>query len=127
MWERLRQAFTRQRGIEISDADSIAEGEARCVELGPSGPRPPGRLGRSGISMAVLCRVEGELFALDVRCPHEGGMIIDGPLVDGRYAVCPLHHFLFDPRTGRQKEGFCGPAHRYRLEQRDGVTTLYAR
>ena len=80
-----------------------------------------------GHNYSVACRVEGELFALDVRCPHEGGMIVDGPLIDGRFALCPLHHYLFDPRTGRQKDGFCGPARRYRLVERDGVATLYER
>ena len=62
----------------------------------------------------ILCRVEGRLHALDALCPHEGGRIVPGPLVEGKYALCPLHNYKFDPRTGKAVDVSCKAARTYR-------------
>ena len=65
------------------------------------------------------------LHALDSICPHEGGRIAPGPLAEGRFAFCPLHGYLFDPRTGAVVHGMCRKATTYRVEEKDGQATLY--
>ena len=46
--------------------------------------------------------------------------MIPGPLVQGKFAVCPLHNFQFDPRNGRVERGACRSARCFRIEERDG-------
>ncbi|MCP3917527.1 MAG: Rieske 2Fe-2S domain-containing protein [bacterium] len=62
-----------KRGVLVPGADKLQEGEARKVDV----------------------------HALDSSCPHEDGRIVPGPLVEGHQAVCPLHNYHFDVRTGK--------------------------
>lgn len=73
-------------GRTLGDLSDLADGQMRCFEgVGPHG--------------LLVCRVGGELFALDDNCSHA-----DTPLTEGRlrgYSVtCPLHGAAFDVRTG---------------------------
>ncbi len=72
--------------IELGDLGDLADGELRCFE----------NVGRDGI---VVCRVGGQLYALDDNCSHA-----DTPLSEGRlrgFAItCPLHGASFDVRDG---------------------------
>jgi len=43
-----------------------------------------------------------------------GGQIQTGPLEKGRFAICPLHRYFFDPSTGKAEGVTCRPAKRYR-------------
>lgn len=72
----------------------------------------------------LLCRVRGRLHALDTLCPHEGGRLAEGPLVEGRYAFCPLHLYKFDPRDGRAVEVDCAPARTLPVREVDGVAEV---
>lgn len=49
--------------------------------------------------LIVLYRVEGEFFATDDVCTHDGGPLSDGELEDHTIA-CPRHGAKFDIRTG---------------------------
>ena len=82
-------------GLHASAPDSSSQMSSKMVPKAHAGEK-----------VGVLCRVDGELHALDALCPHEGGRIHDGPLAQGKYAVCPLHNYKFDPRTGEAVE--CG-------------------
>jgi len=72
--------------FELGDLSDLGDGELRCFE----------HVGRDGI---VVCRVAGQLYALDDNCSHA-----DTPLSEGRlrgYAItCPLHGASFDVRDG---------------------------
>ncbi len=72
--------------VELGDLSDVGDGELRCFE----------NVGRDGI---VVCRVGGQLFALDDNCSHA-----DTPLSEGRlrgYGItCPLHGASFDVRDG---------------------------
>ena len=57
----------------------------------------------------VVARVHGELRAADTYCPHEGGRIADGPLMDETYFHCPLHLYRFDSTTGEADGVPCPP------------------
>jgi len=93
----------------IKGAGKLAEGQAKKVEIGDV-------LAGTGVEL-ILCRVDGALRAVDARCPHEGGRIMDGPLVEGRFVTCPLHNFLFDPRTGKAHGVSCRAAKTYDVRE----------
>jgi len=47
----------------------------------------------------ALMRDGGEVFGVGNLCPHRGGQIGDGHVEDGK-AICPLHAWDFDLKTG---------------------------
>lgn len=47
----------------------------------------------------LLVNLEGEIYALDTRCPHRDGPLDEGSLW-GNTIECPWHHYLYDVRTG---------------------------
>ena len=55
--------------------------------------------------VVALYNVEGEFYALDGICPHQGGPLGQGCL-DGATVTCPWHGWQFDVRTGHS---FCDP------------------
>ena len=62
---------------------------------------PPGAIKRveaDGVEV-LLCNVEGEIFAVEDVCTHDGGPLDQGEL-DGCRIMCPRHGALFDVRTG---------------------------
>lgn len=65
--------------------------------------RLPARGGRSLIhhdkGIILLFDVDGELHAIDDRCPHAGASLFSGRL-DGRWLQCPAHGLRFDLATG---------------------------
>ncbi|MEA2565181.1 MAG: Rieske-like [2Fe-2S] domain, partial [Actinomycetota bacterium] len=49
----------------------------------------------------LLARLRsGEVCATAPTCPHEAARLADGA-IRGDALDCPLHHYLFDLRTGR--------------------------
>ena len=57
----------------------------------------------NGLDLAIMREGDGSpgdaVFALGNLCPHRGGQLGDGKVVDGK-AICPLHTWDFDLRTG---------------------------
>jgi 3-phenylpropionate/trans-cinnamate dioxygenase ferredoxin subunit len=91
--------------------------------VAPVGEIPPG--GRKLVTLdgraVVIFNVAGEFFALNNRCPHRGGSLVQGHLTGlveasapGEYCYsrrgeiirCPWHAWEFDVRTGRS---WCDP------------------
>lgn len=105
---KLKRLFGKKPAI-VKGTAKLQEGHSKHVEFGDV-------LAGTGVEI-VLCRVDGELFALDARCPHEGGRIIDGPLQEGRYALCPLHNYAFDPKSGAAQRVVCKNARAYRVQE----------
>lgn len=69
----------------VATVEEIPEGTARMVEIG-------------GRKLAVF-HVEGEFYAIDNTCTHDGGPLAEGT-VDGHEVTCPWHGAVFDVRTG---------------------------
>ena len=59
-------------------------------------------------SMA-LTHIDGEYFAMENRCPHQGGPLGEGSIEVGNdgqcWLRCPWHGWDFDPKTGRPPGG----------------------
>lgn len=74
--------------VTVCPVEALPPGTMKLVHAGP-------------ISLGVY-NVDGELYALEDRCSHD-----DGPLVEGDWepdeavAICPRHGARFDIRTGR--------------------------
>ena len=53
----------------------------------------------AGDQMVALFNIDGELYALDGVCPHQGGPLGQGELC-GAVVTCPWHGWQFDVRDG---------------------------
>jgi nitrite reductase (NADH) small subunit len=73
--------------VEIGSPDDIPSRGARCVNT------PEGRI-------AVFRTAEGQVFAIEDHCPHEGGPLSQG-IVHGTAVTCPLHNWVISLETGR--------------------------
>lgn len=76
---------------------------AACAELGPGSWRV---LDVDGAQVAVV-NVDGEFFAIEDVCTHDGGELTGGQIC-GFEIECPRHGARFDLRTG---EALCAPAY----------------
>jgi nitrite reductase/ring-hydroxylating ferredoxin subunit len=108
MWKRILNVF-RGRSLVIEGVDRLSEGRAKKFATGDS---------LAGDPEFLLCRIDGSLYAIDTRCPHEGGRFLEGELIGGREVHCPLHRYQFDPKTGRPTNALCARARTYRLKEK---------
>ena len=74
-----------RRFVRMAQAADIPEGEIRAFES-------------LGIGV-LICRVEGQLYALEDVCTHDDGPLGDG-FLEGHEIECPRHGARFDVRTG---------------------------
>ena len=69
----------------VAKKSQIPAGTTRRVEIGDA--------------HVLLCNVEGEIYAIEDVCTHDGGALDQGVL-DGERIMCPRHGAFFDVRTG---------------------------
>jgi len=74
--------------VKIMQIDELVPGEKVRVQV-------------EGKSI-LLVNLDGEFFALDNKCPHLGGSLVDGDLKEGNI-VCPKHGAEFDVKTGENR------------------------
>jgi len=72
--------------IAVAETGDIALGRVMVVEV--DGRR------------IALCNVDGEFFAIDDVCTHDGGSLDQGELYDN-VIECPRHGARFDVKTGK--------------------------
>lgn len=70
---------------KVGKRDDFPEGRPTVVEI-------------DGQSL-IICRVEGDFFALEDRCSHDDGELGSGEL-EGCELICPRHGARFDIRDG---------------------------
>jgi len=99
----------RGQPMVVTGTSKLKEGEAKRIDVGD----PLG----DGFQF-LLCRVDGEVYAITTECPHDGGQIVEGPMRDGRYALCPLHMYAFDPRNGRPQNDLCSKARTFKVREK---------
>lgn len=71
--------------VKVARTDEIAPGHARPIDV-------------KGKQIALF-NVNGEFFALDNTCTHEGGPLAEGE-ISGHEVICPWHGAMFDIQTG---------------------------
>jgi nitrite reductase (NADH) small subunit len=76
--------------VRVADLSDVPSGSSRTVSVG-----------RYEIA---LFNVDGNLYALENCCPHQGGPIADG-WVEHCTVTCPWHGWRFDLRSGKMTLG----------------------
>ena len=74
------------------------------VEVCPLEELAPGsmKLVHAGSVMLGVFNIEGELYAIEDRCSHDDGPLVEGDWeADEAVVICPRHGARFDIRTGR--------------------------
>ena len=74
------------------------------VTVCPLEELPPGamRLVHAGEISVGVYNVDGELYAIEDRCSHDDGPLVEGDWeADAAVVVCPRHGARFDIRTGK--------------------------
>ena len=74
------------RQIKVSALTELQPGDMKLLSL-------------AGIGLAIF-NIDGRLYAIRNRCPHEGGPVATGPL-KGTLITCPRHGWQFDLSTGQ--------------------------
>ena len=72
--------------VRVAAAKDIPPGDRILVEL-------------DGIRIAVF-NLDGEYFAIEDVCTHDGGPLVEGEILEGGQVQCPRHGARFDIRTG---------------------------
>jgi nitrite reductase/ring-hydroxylating ferredoxin subunit len=102
--------------VVVKGAGKLPEGQSKKIDVGDP---------LAGGKQFVLCRLGGKLYAVDVRCPHEGGRLLDGPLIEGKLLRCPLHDYHFDPKSGAPVRGACSRATTYTVREKEGDARIW--
>ncbi len=70
------------------------------------GEIPPGsaKAVTVGTREIALFHVEGEFYAMDNTCPHQGGPLCEGR-IEGKTVTCPLHAWTFKLESGKMALG----------------------
>lgn len=76
--------------VRVCSVDDLADGEATVTDVG-------------GVTVAVV-RFDGEVYALENVCPHQGGPVGEGKVEEG-CIHCPWHGWQFDLETGEHTHG----------------------
>lgn len=99
-----RSVCIQLRGRE--EAATYSETMAR-VRIGRIDSLPVGRpvlAVAGGRRLAVVRTADGRIHVLDDSCPHAGGPLSEGAVLDGKI-ICPYHTWFFDLKTGHCVEG----------------------
>jgi 3-phenylpropionate/trans-cinnamate dioxygenase ferredoxin subunit len=72
--------------INVATVDEIPLGDSKLVEIGFTG--------------IALFNLDGEIYAIEDMCTHDGGPLVEGTVVNGCEVKCPRHGARFDIRTG---------------------------
>src|SRR5688500_16233233 len=79
--------------VEVVKIDDVPPGSATVVDV-------------KGVEIALINQ-NGEYYAIGNECPHAGGPLGEGDLIEENQIECPLHGSVFDITTG---EPVIGPA-----------------
>jgi nitrite reductase/ring-hydroxylating ferredoxin subunit/uncharacterized membrane protein len=99
--------------VTVADADELKAGQMKLLHLNARRwvvARTAGVESGGGESAgaqsagAQLAGADSEFAVFDDRCPHRGGSLADGCLVDGT-VQCPWHGSQFEVKTGRVVAG----------------------
>lgn len=72
--------------VRVAATEDLPPGERLLVEL-------------DGIRIVVF-NLDGEFYAIEDVCTHDGGPLVEGEVLDGGQVQCPRHGARFDIRTG---------------------------
>jgi 3-phenylpropionate/trans-cinnamate dioxygenase ferredoxin component len=71
--------------LDVASMDELTPGKRRVIDM-------------DGVAVAVF-NLDGEYFAIQDICPHDGGELANGEL-EGEVIICPRHGARFSIKTG---------------------------
>ena len=87
-------------------------------------PRQGSRVVQTPSGEIALFRTDDDkVFALNNKCPHQGGPLSQG-IVHGNRVTCPLHNWVIDLETGIAVAPNQGCAHRREVRVAHGLVFL---
>ena len=72
--------------VKAATVDELPPGQRKHVEI-------------DGVRVAIF-NLDGELYAIEDVCTHDGGPLVEGEILNGHEVQCPRHGARFDIRTG---------------------------
>lgn len=72
--------------LDVANIDELPPGSRRVVDL-------------DGVAVAVF-NLDGEYYAIQDVCPHDGGNLANGAVEEGEVIVCPRHGARFSIKSG---------------------------
>ncbi|HND52905.1 MAG TPA: Rieske 2Fe-2S domain-containing protein [Pirellulaceae bacterium] len=92
---------------------------SQWIRLAAVSDCPPGQARElvAGERIVALFNVDGEFYALDGICPHQGGPLGKGRL-NGCILTCPWHGWQYDVKTGQHQTNasICHPGFALRVD-----------
>ncbi len=76
--------------VSVATTADIGPGEAKAYVVGER--------------EIALFNVDGQFYAIENACPHQGGPLAEG-FIDGPQVTCPWHGWCFDVTTGKMTLG----------------------
>jgi 3-phenylpropionate/trans-cinnamate dioxygenase ferredoxin component len=73
--------------VKVATMDELTPGERKLVEL-------------EGVRIAIF-NLDGDFYAIEDVCTHDGGPLVEGDVLEGGQIRCPRHGARFDIRTGQ--------------------------
>jgi 3-phenylpropionate/trans-cinnamate dioxygenase ferredoxin subunit len=73
--------------IRVAKVQDVPLGGSKLVEV-------------EGVRIALF-NLDGEFYAIEDVCTHDGGPLVEGTIVNGHEVACPRHGARFDIRTGK--------------------------
>lgn len=67
------------------------------------------------LEIALFRLTNGEVRAIENRCPHKGGVLAEG-LLSGEYVFCPMHDWKISVTDGKVQEPDTGCVNIYETE-----------
>ncbi len=108
----------------MSEATEVMAGE--WVEVAKVADIPPllARVVRTKQGdIALFHAGDGNIYALENKCPHEGGPLSEGIIHDCRVA-CPLHNWVIDLKTGEATGPDEGKTRTFEVKVENGTVYL---
>jgi len=69
----------------------------------------------------ALFNLDGEIYAIEDTCTHDGGLLVEGTIVNGCHVQCLRHGARFDIRTGAALSfPAFEPTNTYAVQVKDG-------
>src|SRR5213080_4241002 len=95
-----------QYRIKVATIDEIPEKLGKTVQIGSHG-------------IAIFRLANGEIRAIENRCPHKGGVLAEG-MVSGEHVFCPMHDWKISLKDGKVQAPDTGCVKTYETEIKDG-------
>ncbi|MBM7607360.1 nitrite reductase (NADH) small subunit [Lysinibacillus composti] len=88
--------------IKVLQVEDIAKDFGKTLRIGE-------------LEIALFRLKNGEFYAIENRCPHKGGVLVEG-MVSGQYVFCPMHDWKIDVTDGKVQEPDHGCVKTYDVE-----------